>query len=613
MLSMNTKVSDANDMFEPYLHELLLHRSEALARDPVVPSDQLEQAAEATLRLLLTTHVVDLRQRAASVCKLLLQSQIKNTILRWIVERLETGLEPWGLRELAHEPGVVEVILPLLGRPDPVVRRTVMWVLASVAEQDQVQTRILPLLRDKDPYIRLAALNTLGPYAAVPQIRNELLTLVNDGSWCVRAAVAKWMVVNSAQPEVRQAYIPLLDDENWRVVSEAVNVLGGYADSEVQRALPPKLLYADSAMGYLAVYAVQASVRLTPELWSILDAALEHEDHWIGRQAVKALGTHSAEAEVQEVLLRVAMGSDPYHRRDAIEALEQVATHPPVLDQLLLTLKDGDARIQEEVAEVLAKASLSPPRWDLLKQLLGHGTMEVRLVTLRRLRYSISDPLVSSDLLVKHALLVMLKDPEPRVQIEAAKCLEELTGRHDQQVRSAVRDALLSMLKSDGVEARSSAAFAMERPLKSYVSDQNIQVLLVCLLADVKDHIQRYASDALVKVLSRSQVSELQRQVAEYGSNITPETARFLLDNVLSQVKEVDTPDDSSLEVIMQASAADLRQMLRCWSGIKKLSSVRPAPALIKRVGELTYDWRIANQAYKVLKHWREMAASAEG
>jgi hypothetical protein len=82
-------------------------------------------------------------------------------------------------------------VLPLLGYPDPRVRRAIARALAAVADDPPVQLALLPLLTDPDRGVRGTAAWALCSQVAVPRVQQTLWPLLADPDPDVRPAAAR--------------------------------------------------------------------------------------------------------------------------------------------------------------------------------------------------------------------------------------------------------------------------------------------------------------------------------------------------------------------------------------------------------------------------------------
>ncbi len=169
------------------------------------------------------------------------------------------------------------------------------------------------------------------------------------------------------------------------------------------------------------------------------DAAVE-----VRAEAVRALGRLGAAESLEGVRLRLADAA-PEVRRAAVDAYASVAPHPA--DALRALARDADPTTRARVAVALAGTGEGAEAGRALSMLLEDARPAARFEGLRACREArICDP---------GRVLLFLKDDDPRIRLEAVRCLVPHVRAED------VGLAVAAMLEDPAPQVREEAAAAL--------------------------------------------------------------------------------------------------------------------------------------------------------
>jgi len=187
--------------------------------------------------------------------------------------------------ERIEDPGVVDVLAPLLGDEDPVVVDATRRVLSAFKSPEPVQRLVELLERSKKEPERVGILNVLqlGKYRTEGEVVPKCLS---DRAWTVRRAAVEVLVAGAAEgvvPLIR----PLCADKEVAVRCAALDGLAALGTHEVRG--PAVVALADPAWQVRAsAIAALGRVRHKDSIPPLLER-LEHEEGRLKADAASAL------------------------------------------------------------------------------------------------------------------------------------------------------------------------------------------------------------------------------------------------------------------------------------------------------------------------------------
>ena len=394
-----------------------------------------------------------------------------------------------------------EALIAMLGHPEAAVRQAIISALNSMGHPE-MPARIRTLLEDPDPRVRESAVRIAG-YFSYPQcierflertrdpeadIRRAtvehlpylddkrgfslLVDALSDDSPKVRAAAAK-ALSHVEGPEALPHLLEALEDADPWVRFYAARSIGRHGLTESAAALTERIT-RDPAH-YVRIEAIKALAMIDgKDTVPLLKPLLKDPDPDIARAAIRALG-RMGHPGAQASLLEALRSTDPELRIAALHALGE-SQGPEVPDTLQwVAATDPDKKVVEIAMQILAGFS-SPEAIGALVNLCadpGHREAAVSALKgiqdrdIRFLARGLSHPQASVRRAVVEALarikkpessehlLTAVKDPDPRVRLDAVKALDNLGSRQareellqvahadpDLAVRRAARSAL---------------------------------------------------------------------------------------------------------------------------------------------------------------------------
>lgn len=273
--------------------------------------------------------------------------------------------------------GVPQLVLPLLGHTDAVVRRTAVEVVGQLGEE-RLASHVGRLLRDKDAAVRqcvATVLGTLGSQAVVPL----LLTAINDSSDAVREQVV-FALGERKDPSATPALLSLLETDAPALRSAALEALGNIGDQRAADVIMNLTNDVDRGIRAQAVFALrklpmkQASERLLqflqdPEVrvricaaealghqkgmkivQPLIDAARQDDSPQVREMAIKSLGRFGSPASIRAI--EEALHDDFNVQLRAIAVLSELCDASSI-PALLAMLKHGKTMIRNHAAQAL--------------------------------------------------------------------------------------------------------------------------------------------------------------------------------------------------------------------------------------------------------------------
>ncbi len=364
---------------------------------------------------------------------------------------------------VAMGEGVGPVVAPLLGAPDPKLRKVAAEVLGEIRDEEYVP-RLVGLLSDEDPGVRAAAVEALGKMEAAAQdVASRVVAALGDPDEDVREAA--WRALCSLGPRALPAVEEVIrgrGDIDIRL--EALSVIR-CSGGEGCRVLVDQFSYPDWRIRQEAVK--QFGCLLREEIY--LSMRIASEPDWASACVKRALARlleivddpmPGVRLEVAEVLATLAHypGADPESiaqalgkllddphsdvRARAAMSLGKLGTAAlPFLDDLVACLDDFSLELREQAAWALGE--LGPAARAAVPALLEalETTCPVYKKAARDVRRAAAFALgkIGAPEAIP-ALAELLDDPDWRVRAEVVRTLRTLGADVLPLVRRALRD-----------------------------------------------------------------------------------------------------------------------------------------------------------------------------
>ncbi|MHA2067782.1 MAG: HEAT repeat domain-containing protein, partial [Candidatus Thorarchaeota archaeon] len=193
------------------------------------------------------------------------------------------------------DPKAVYYLLDILQEESEYVRRAAVEALTALGSTDAIKD-LLNALRDQDWWVRVRAADALGNIGG-SHVVEAIMPLVKDKDEFIRRSAIE--ILNTTQDErAFDCLIEALADQDWWVQERAVDALANLGDS---RAVPPLLgLIKDDTEVTPAVIRALATLGDRQTIHPLL-AKLQSQDVTVRREALRALGVLTEEADAEEV------------------------------------------------------------------------------------------------------------------------------------------------------------------------------------------------------------------------------------------------------------------------------------------------------------------------
>jgi HEAT repeat protein len=335
-----------------------------------------------------------------------------------VVTRLIQMLrEPPAVRNSAIEvlerigTDVLESILPLLGAPDPNVRKFIVDILGK-QDDPRAVSYVMPLLSDPDANVRAAAAETLGHLGAGEAVP-RLIGLLKDTEWVAVSAISA--LAEIGDPASLPPLIEVMEGGSDAVQCAAIDAMARL-DHE-GRCVPVLTRLIESPNPELRSALMKTLVAITDridsDVWAtrdtttwlaLLSETLRDPDPGSRMAAITALGrlrdrrgtrlilnacrgwAHPGEEAMGRAVSALVSIGDAPRLIEAVRPDETDLTLGTVLIRTLGHMQDADA------VPALAAVRLGSPHWELRKLAVQALAMIGTDEAIRAVRQAVGDP-----------------------------------------------------------------------------------------------------------------------------------------------------------------------------------------------------------------------------